>query len=198
MKSLALVAVAFLSLVGCASSTDDIASTDSELTAARPVDSVTDFLSGGEFGCAAQDASGREADISMSVGTPRKHRETWLAEGDYRVMFVGGGRLTYTAQNRGRPVGTVKAGPLTIRSGWDRVMCQYDRVTTGPDGQQVTRRFEGPVVRFSPSGECFDENFYLREYADIGVLVQRGDWLSGRMHWEEYGRREGRRGCRTP
>jgi hypothetical protein len=194
MKSLALFAIALVSLVGCASSTD-VASNDSDLTSANPVDNVTDFLSGGEFGCAAQDASGREADISMSVGTPRKHRETWLAEGDYQVQFVGGSNVTFTAQNRGRPVAVVKAGPITIRSGFGRVMCQYDRVSTGPDGQQFTRRFEGPVVRFSPAGECFSETFYLREYSDIGVAVQRGDWLSGRMHWEEYGRREGRKGC---
>jgi hypothetical protein len=199
MKSLALISALSVSLLNaCAASSEDVASSDADLSSAQPADSVTDFLSGGEFGCAARDASGREADISMSVGTPRKHRETWLADGDYQVMFGGEGRVTYTAQNRGRPVGTVKAGPLTIRFGFGRVMCQYDRVTTGPDGQSFTRRFEGPVVRFVPAGECFNESFYLREYADIGTAVQSGNWLSGRMHWEEYGRREGRRGCATP
>jgi hypothetical protein len=199
LSLLALSSLSLLSLVGCAGSSDDeTGASEADFRSSAPVSDVTDFLSGGEFACAAEDSFGREADISMSVGVPRRHRGTWLADGSYQVRFAGGGRVQFWAQNRGAPVSSVVAGPITIRGGWGGVQCEYVRTSTGPDGQEVTRRFEGEVVRFSPAGDCFDERFYLQQYPDIGRLVAAGDWLSGRMHWEEYGRREGRQGCASP
>ncbi len=178
--------------VGCAATSDENDTSESELRGRQPVSDVTDFLSGGEFGCLAEDASGRQADISISIGVPRQHKGTWLADGSYQVRQVGGGREQFWSQTRGRPISTVVGGPLTIRSGWGGVVCEYVRTTTGPDGQQMTRRFEGEVVRFSD--QCFDERFYLQQYPDIAQAVASGAWLSGRMHWEEYGKRD-RQGC---
>jgi hypothetical protein len=192
LYSLAMFSLLGISAVGCAATSDE-GRTESEIRGRQPVSDVTDFLSGGQFGCLAEDQSGREADISFSLDPPRSHRETWFAEGSYQIRFDGGARAQFWSQTRGRPISTVVGGPITVRSGWGRVVCQYDRKTTGPDGQEVTRRFEGEVVRFA--NECFDERFYLRLYPEVEQGVASGAWLSGRMHWEAHGKREGRQGC---
>ncbi len=202
MKRLTLIAAALLWTAGCASSSEeDVDSAEGAWTTAQPVPNVTDFLSGGQFGCEARNRGGWTARISMNVGVPRKNRDQWFASGDFRVeRDTGGGSVTWSAQNRGRPVQSVTGKPgvgaaVTIRSGWGGVQCSWTKSQTGPDGQPFDDVFEGRVVRFSPEGDCFDERFYLQSQPDIAQVVAKNEWLSGRMHYEEFGRNEGRAGC---
>ncbi|WP_158292097.1 methyltransferase domain-containing protein [Paracraurococcus ruber] len=51
-----------------------------------------------------------------------------------------------------------------------------------------------PIVLFdAATDESFDEAAYLRANADVQQAVARGDFDSGRQHFEAFGRHEGRR-----
>lgn len=46
----------------------------------------------------------------------------------------------------------------------------------------------------SPDLTIFDEEWYLRNNPDVVAAIARGDWKTGKDHYEFYGKKEGRRG----
>src|SRR5207248_9111966 len=48
----------------------------------------------------------------------------------------------------------------------------------------------------TPSAQqCFDEAFYLQSNPDVAAAVNGGSMPSGRVHFDAFGRKEGRRSC---
>jgi hypothetical protein len=193
--SLAIVAGLGLCMAACSGSeADDGASSESDFTQRVAVETVTDFLSSGHFSCLAEDNGGRSAEISISVAVPRKDRDVWSATGSYEVEGRQLQNTRFVSATRGRPIQSVTGGALSVRVKFGVVICSYTDTRTGIDGTPITKTFEGRLFRHSP--ECFNESYYLQnDPQGIAAAVANGGFLSGRMHFEEHGRREGRPGC---
>src|SRR2546427_2816590 len=43
--------------------------------------------------------------------------------------------------------------------------------------------------------ECFDETFYLKANPDVAAAVHKGDFASGKAHYEAHGKAERRAAC---
>src|SRR5258706_10110390 len=43
--------------------------------------------------------------------------------------------------------------------------------------------------------ECFDETYYLKANPDVAAALQKGEFASGRAHYEAHGKSENRAAC---
>lgn len=204
MKSYFLAALLPLSLsfLACAAPTDgdDAVTSESALTTPTEVESVVDFMSSGEFGCRAEEEGvfhGREADISISVRLPRRSGRFFSADASFKVVGGPRGNTTFFSQQQGANFSSASAsaGTLSVEFAFGQVQCEFRQAFTDVNGNPKTRVFSGPLVRFSK--DCFDESFYRQSQPDIvaNIFPLGAGFLSGRMHYEEFGRRDGRPGC---
>lgn len=83
---------------------------------------------------------------------------------------------------------------VTVFSSQSSATTVTRRREIGSQNVETVREVIPAVSEINPA-TSFDEGFYLRTNPDVAAAVERGDWSSGRAHWEEFGQAEGRAGA---
>lgn len=200
---LSLFALA-LSAAACTASTavEDDSATDSEALVTTHL-GLVDAMSGGTFRC---EGVGGGFTVTIAPAVRFAATTTWGAAATWSGAFSsmprsasatlrwinGSGNVNGFTNGAGGSNGWSDQLGLSASGVPTSCSVSYATLQNGSLDWGHAARVLGQLRRVAA---CFDAGFYLAQNADVAAGVKRGDFLSGRHHYEMHGRAEGRAAC---